>query len=68
MNFISKIKSKLLTKWFTEWVRNEYDLEMLKMTRSMISAQEIKIKTIIDVNNRVVIKGYRRDEQIQIQK
>lgn len=68
MRFIDKIKSKLLTKWFTEWVRNEYDLEMLSMTHSMISAQEMKIKKIIDISNRVVIKGYRRDEQIQIQK
>jgi hypothetical protein len=68
MNFINKIKAKLLTKWFTEWVRNEYDLEMLKMTKSMISTQEVKIKTIIDMSNRVIIKGYRRDEQIQIQK
>jgi hypothetical protein len=68
MNFINKIKAKLLTKWFTEWVRNEYDLEMLKMTKSMISTQEVKIKTIIDMSNRVIIKGYRWDEQIQIQK
>lgn len=68
MNFIAKIKSKLLTKWFTEWVQGEYDLEMLKLTKSMISTQEIKIKTMIDMSNRVVIKGYRQYEQIQIQK
>lgn len=54
-----KFKSHLLTKWYTEWVEDEYDLELLSMTKGMITEQEIKIKTAIDANNRVVIKGYR---------
>jgi len=64
MKLLENIKSRLLTKWFTEWVKNEYDLETLSMTSNMITAQEMKIKTMIDVTNRVVIKGYRRDESL----
>ncbi len=54
-----KFKSHLLTKWYTEWVESEFDLELLSMTKGMISEQELKIKTLIDESNRVVIKGYR---------
>jgi hypothetical protein len=64
MNFVKKIKSKLLTKWFTEWVNGEYDLETLSMTKSMISSQEMKIKTMIDISNRVTIKGFRQYESL----
>lgn len=59
MNIIRKIKSKLLTKWFTEWVNGEWDLETLAMTRSMVSNREYQIKKTIDIINRVEIKGYR---------
>lgn len=61
MKFIQKIKQKLLTKWFTEWVNTEEDLETLSMTSSMITAQEQKIKILNDAKNRVTIHGYRRD-------
>jgi hypothetical protein len=64
MKFIENIKSKLLTKWFKEWVVKEQDLETLSMTASMINAQEVKLKTQIDAKSRMVIKGYRRDEPI----
>ena len=64
MNFLEKIKSKLLTKWFKEWVATEQDLELLSMTSSMITAQEVKLKTQIDAKSRMVIQGYRRDEPI----
>lgn len=52
-------KSHLLTKWFTKWVDEEFDLELLSMTKGMITTQETKIKQTIDTTNRVVIKGYR---------
>ncbi len=55
-----KFKSHLLTKWYTEWVESEFDLELLSMTKGMISEQELKIKTLLDESNRVVIKGYRK--------
>ena len=31
-----KLKSKLLTYLFTDWVKNEVDVETLTMTRNMI--------------------------------
>tara|TARA_Y100001938_G_C7973238_1_gene370438 strand:- start:711 stop:896 length:186 start_codon:yes stop_codon:yes gene_type:complete len=57
---INKIKSKLLTYLFTDWVKNEFDTETLGMARTMIENKEILIKTIIDTTNRVEIKGYRQ--------
>ena len=54
-----KIKSKLLTRWFTEWVGSEFDLETLEMAKSMIVEKELEIKRLIDVSNRVEIKGFR---------
>ena len=59
-NLIQKIESKILTKLFMRWIDNEYDLEILQMTGSMISQKEIEIKTLIDTANRVEIKGFRK--------
>jgi hypothetical protein len=42
------------------WIDNEYDLELLAMTRSMIQNKETEIKSIIDYANKVEIKGYQR--------
>lgn len=53
-------KSHLLTKWFSEWIDDEFDLELLSMTKGMIATRERVLKTIIDTNNRIIIKGYRR--------
>lgn len=53
-------KSHLLTKWFTEWVDNEFDLELLSMTKGMISVRENEIKYALDKMNHREIKGYRR--------
>tara|TARA_B100000900_G_C20553412_1_gene705723 strand:- start:193 stop:405 length:213 start_codon:yes stop_codon:yes gene_type:complete len=54
-----KIKSKLLTRWFTEWVDGEFDLETLEIAKSIIVEKELEIKRLIDVSNRVEIKGFR---------
>ena len=37
---INKLKSKLLTKLFVEWVKNEIDIETLEMSRSMIEQRQ----------------------------
>jgi len=55
-----KYKSHLLTKWYTEWIDDEFDLELLAMTKGMITEREKELKTAIDMENRVVIKGYRK--------
>lgn len=59
-NLIQKIESKILTKLFMRWIDNEYDLELLAMTRSMIQNKETEIKSMIDYANKVEIKGYQR--------
>ena len=59
-NLIQKIESKILTKLFMRWIDNEYDLELLAMTRSMIQNKETEIKSIIDLTNKVEIKGFKR--------
>ena len=40
---IKAIKSKLLTYLFQDWVKNETDVETLKVTQSFIRKREIEI-------------------------
>ena len=56
---INKIKSKLLTYLFMDWVENEYDLETLNLTKGMIHNIEVMLKTIIDKVNHKPILGFR---------
>ena len=41
-----KIKSKLLTYLFTDWVKSETDLETIKLTSDMLKNREIQITGI----------------------
>ena len=56
---ITKLKSKLLTYLFKDWVKNEYDLETLELTKGMIDNRTIMLKTIIDKVNHKPIIGFR---------
>jgi len=58
---IKKIKSKLLTYLFTDWVKNETDLETIKLTSQMLKNREIQITGIKPV------LGFRAHHQSQIQ-
>ena len=58
-NMISKLKSNLLTYLFKDWVKNEYDLETLNLTKGMIDNRAIMLKTIIDKVNHKPIIGFR---------
>jgi len=60
IKLINKLKSKLLTKLYLSWVRDEWDLELLAYTKQLITKREIELKSMIDVINRVEIKGYRK--------
>ena len=40
---IKKIKSKLLTYLFTDWVKTETDLETIQLTTQMLKNREIEI-------------------------
>lgn len=55
-----KIESKILTKLFTRWLKDEYDLELLGLTKSLIVQKETEIKQMVGVATRVQIEGYRR--------
>jgi hypothetical protein len=57
---VTKIKSKLLTKWFTEWVAEEFDVETLQLTQGLIEQRVTVLKTAIDTANRKEIIGFRR--------
>ena len=55
---IEKLESKVLTKLFTRWVNNEYDIELLQMTKSMIESRETELQTIVGHVTRKEIKGF----------
>lgn len=46
---IKAIKSKLLTYLFQDWVKNETDVETLKVTQNFIRKREIEITGHIPV-------------------
>ena len=56
---ITKLKSKLLTYLFKDWVKKEYDIETLELTKGMIDNRAIMLKTIIDKVNHKPIIGFR---------
>lgn len=54
MNIIvKKVKSKLLTKLFVEWVRESKDLETLEFSKEMIQSR------IDVVDNRTRVVGFK---------
>lgn len=56
---IKKIKSKLLTYLFKDWVMNETDLETLKISKNFIRKREIEI------TGHVPVLGFRSHIQQQ---
>ena len=45
-DMIQKLKSKLLTYLFNDWVRTETDLETLRLTNTLIKEREIVVSGI----------------------
>lgn len=43
---IQKLKAKLLTYLFNDWVRTETDLETLRLTNTLIKEREIEVSGI----------------------
>lgn len=43
---IQKLKAKLLTYLFNDWVRTETDLETLRLTNTLIKEREIVVSGI----------------------
>ena len=55
-------KSKVLFKLFKEWLDNEFDTEVLAMTRNMIQQRETVVKKAMDIYNKKQVKGFRPDK------
>jgi hypothetical protein len=53
MGLIKKMKSKLLTKLFVEWVRESKDIEALQFSKELISNR----MDVVDNRTRVI--GFR---------
>ena len=60
MKIVDKIKDKILTKLFREWVDGEYDIEMLQLTKQLISMRETELNRMIGIATRTEIKGFRK--------
>tara|TARA_B110000858_G_C17535358_1_gene351095 strand:- start:207 stop:401 length:195 start_codon:yes stop_codon:yes gene_type:complete len=52
LNFVKKVKSKLLTKLFVEWVGESKDIEALQFSKELIDSR------IDKVDNRTRIIGF----------
>ena len=48
---LGKIKSKLLTKLFMEWVNDEFDIETLEASKIMIQQRQDTVNTLLDKAN-----------------
>lgn len=57
---IAKAKQALLTKLFTEWVRDEYDLEALDMAAGLITQKTDAIRDMVDMANRTEVIGFKK--------
>ena len=55
---LQKMESKILTKLFTRWVNNEFDTELLELTKMTIENREILVKSMIDRANYKPILGF----------
>lgn len=60
---LQKIESKILTKLFTRWVNNEFDTELLELTKLTIENREILVKTALDKANYKPIYGFQHHLQ-----
>ena len=48
---LGKIKSKLLTKLFIEWVNDEFDVELLEASKVMIQQRQDAVNMLADKAN-----------------
>ena len=56
---IDKIKSKLLTKLFMEWVSDEFDIETLEASKLMIQQRQDVVNSLADKANPPTPIGFR---------
>ena len=56
---LGKIKSKLLTKLFIEWVNDEYDVELLEASKVMIQQRQDQVKYLVAKANPPATIGFK---------
>jgi len=56
---IDKIKSKLLTKLFMEWVSDEFDIETLEASKLMIQQRQDVVNSLADQANPPTPIGFK---------
>lgn len=56
---LDKIKSKLLTKLFIDWVSQEYDVELLEASKVMIQQRQDTVNTLADKANPPTPIGFK---------
>lgn len=56
---IDKLKSKLLTKLFIEWVNDEFDVELLEVSKVMIQQRQDAVNTLADKANPPTPIGFK---------
>lgn len=56
---IDKIKSKLLTKLFIDWVNQEFDVELLEASKLMIHQRQEAVNFLIAKSNPPTPIGFR---------
>ena len=59
---IQKLKSKILTYLFNDWVRTETDLETLRLTNTLIKQREIVVSGIKPVMG---FRNYSTENEIR---
>jgi len=56
---IDKIKSKLLTKLFIDWVNDEFDVELLEASKLMIQNRQEQVNFLVAKANPPEKIGFR---------
>ena len=59
MAMIDKIKSKLLTKLFIEWVNDEFDVELLEASKIMIQNRQEQVNFLAAKANPPTTIGFK---------
>jgi hypothetical protein len=61
-DMIQKLKAKLLTYLFNDWVRTETDLETLRLTNTLIKEREIEVSGIKPIMGFATYLNYNKNE------
>jgi hypothetical protein len=56
---LDKIKSKLLTKLFVDWVNDEFDVELLEASKTMIQQRQDQVNFLVAKANPPEKIGFR---------